>query len=82
MSRPCQLPPPAKSMPQVGSILDPRPGYVPKVTINIARSTIMQDFYFPPFVLACQEKLNLFAQLGSVTLAFIGLPSGISVGLL
>jgi len=43
----------------VKAILHPRPGYVPKVPSNVARSIILQAFHSPPHVSDEQAKLNL-----------------------
>ncbi len=39
--------------------LHPRPGYVPKVPTNVARSVMLQAFCPPPFQNADQERHNL-----------------------
>jgi hypothetical protein len=44
---------------KVKAILHPRPGYVPKVPSNVARSIILQAFHPPPHVSDEQAKLHL-----------------------
>ncbi len=43
----------------VKAFLHPRPGYVPKVPANVARSIMLQAFCPPPFQNADQERHNL-----------------------
>ncbi len=43
----------------VKAFLHPRPGYIPKVTANVARSIMLQAFCPPPFQDADQERHNL-----------------------
>ncbi len=43
----------------VKAFLHPRPGYVPKVPANVARSIMLQAFCPPPFQNADQERYNL-----------------------
>ncbi len=43
----------------VKAFLHPRPGYVPKVPANVARSVMLQAFGPPPFQNADQERHNL-----------------------
>lgn len=49
---------------RVKVILNPRPGYVPKVPTNVAWSTDLQVFHPPPHVSGEQDKRNYiyFAQ--------------------
>ncbi len=44
----------------VKAFIHPRPGYVPKVPANVARSIMLQAFCPPPFQNADQERHNLF----------------------
>ncbi len=43
----------------VKAILQPRPGYVPKVPSNVARPVVLQAFHPPPHVSAEEERLHL-----------------------
>ncbi len=43
----------------VKAFLHPRPGYVPKVPANVARSIMLQAFSPPPFQNADRERHNL-----------------------
>ena len=43
----------------VKAILHPRPGYVPKVPSNVARSVVLQAFHPPPHVTAEEGRLHL-----------------------
>ncbi len=44
----------------VKAFIHPRPGYVPKVPANVARSIMLQAFCPPPFQNVDQERHNLF----------------------
>ncbi len=43
----------------VKAFLHPKPGYIPKVPANVARSIMLQAFCPPPFQDADQERHNL-----------------------
>ncbi len=50
----------------VKAFLHPRPGYVPKVPTNVARSIMLQAFCPPPFQKADQERHNLLCPVGAL----------------
>jgi hypothetical protein len=43
----------------VKAFLYPRPGYIPKVPVNVGGPIVLQAFYPPPFNTPDQERLNL-----------------------
>ncbi len=50
----------------VKAFLHPRPGYVPKVPANVARSIMLQAFCPPPFQNADQERHNFLCPVRSI----------------
>ena len=60
---------------RVRAILHPRPGYVPKVPTNVARSIILPAFHPPPHVSADQAKLHLLCPVRALE-AYVHRTSG------